>query len=388
MILRQPVAIIDACRSPFGRLGGALAGYRAQELLAPLLRRVTDASPGTLDEVIVGSVRDGIGNIARVAALAAQLPVDLPAMTLDRQCASSLEALVTAAAKINAGLAQRILLGGVDSASRCPWLLEKTARPYDYFEPQPFKIHLATEQTGDPTMGETAEILADEYDISREEMDAFALESHRRTIAAGKRGFFANEIHALPAAGRGDAAPIALDESVRADTSLERLARLRPAFRRDGRVTAGNASPLSDGAAAALVCSQEACARSGGTPQGWLKGVATVALEPRRMGMGPALAIPKLLEACGLRQADVDLFEINEAFAGQILAVNRELKIPAAKLNVNGGAVAIGHPFGATGLRLVMTLLQALRERNLKRGVASLCIGGGQGMAVLIELQA
>jgi acetyl-CoA acetyltransferase family protein len=388
MRLKEPVAIIEGYRSPFGRLGGALAGYEAHELLARIFRHVADTSPGDLDEVIVGSVRDGIGNIARVAALAAQLPVDLPAMTLDRQCASSMEALATAAAKINAGLAERILLGGVDSASRCPWLMEKTARPYDYFEPRPFKIRLATEDIGDPSMGETAEILADEFDISREEMDAFALESHRRAVAAGKRGFFQGEIVALPATGKRDAAPVACDESVREDTSLERLAKLRPAFRRDGRVTAGNSSPLSDGAAAALVCSQEVCARVGGAPMGWLKGVATVALTPGRMGMGPALAIPKLLDACGLQKEDVDLFEINEAFAGQILAVNRELKIPAEKLNVNGGAVAIGHPFGATGLRLVMTLIHALRERNLNRGVASLCIGGGQGMAVLVELQA
>jgi acetyl-CoA C-acetyltransferase len=388
MMLKEPVAIIDCCRSPFGRLGGALAGYEAHDLLARVFRHLTDTSPGDLDEVIVGSVRNGIGNIARVAALAAQLPVDLPAMTLDRQCASSMEALATAAAKINAGLAERILLGGVDSASRCPWLMEKTARPYDYFEPRPFKVRLATEEIGDPPMGETAEILADEFAISRQEMDAFALESHRRAVAAGKRGFFAGEIVALPAIGKRDAVPVAFDESVRGDTSLERLSKLRPAFRRDGRVTAGNASPLSDGASAALVCSQGVCARGGSVPEGWLKGVATVALTPRRMGMGPALAIPKLFDACGLKKADIDLFEINEAFAGQILAVNRELKIPSGKLNVNGGAVAIGHPFGATGLRLVMTLIHALRERNLNRGVASLCIGGGQGMAVLVELRA
>lgn len=388
MMLKKPVAIIDFCRSPFGRLGGALSGYEAHELLAHVFRHVTDTLHDRLDEVIVGSVRDGIGNIARVAALAAHLPVDLPAMTLDRQCASSLEALATAAAKINAGLANWILLGGVDSASRCPWLMEKTARPYDYFEPRPFKIRLATEETGDPPMGETAEILAEMYDISREEMDGFALESHRRAVAAKKRDFFAGEIVVPPPIGKRDTVSIAFDESVREDTSLERLSKLRPAFRRDGRVTAGNSSPLSDGAAAALVCSQEVCSSTVGVPSAWLKGMATVALKPIHMGMGPALAIPKLLDACGLQIADIDLFEINEAFAGQVLAVNRELKIPSEKLNVNGGAVAIGHPFGATGLRLVMTLINALRERNANRGVVSLCIGGGQGMAILVDLRA
>jgi acetyl-CoA C-acetyltransferase len=298
-----------------------------------------------------------------------------------------MEALATAAAKINAGMAEQILLGGVESASRCPWFLEKTARPYDYFEPKPFRIRLATEEVGDPPMGETAEILADEFGIAREEMDSFALESHMRAVAARNRGFFRREIVAVPSLDKHRTEVLENDESVREDTSLEILAKLRPAFRRHGRVTAGNASPLSDGAAAALVCSKDACFRAGYTPAGWLTGVATVALDPKRMGMGPALAIPKLLDACALKLKEIDLFEINEAFAGQVLAVNRELGIPSEKLNVNGGAIAIGHPFGATGLRLVMTLIHAMHERGARRGVASLCIGGGQGMAVLIELQ-
>jgi acetyl-CoA C-acetyltransferase len=387
MMLKEPVAVIHARRSPFGRLGGALSGHDAHRLLASVIRHVIEKTQGDVDEIIVGSVRNGIGNIARVAALEAQLPISLPAMTIDRQCASSMEALATAAAKLNAGMAKQILVGGVESASRCPWFLEKTTRPYAYFEPKPFRIQLATEEVGDPPMGETAEILADEFGIVREEMDSFALESHMRAAAARNRGFFRREIVAVPSLDKRRTEVLENDESVREDTSLEILAKLRPAFRRHGRVTAGNASPLSDGAAAALVCSKDACFRAGYTPVGWLTGVTTVALEPKRMGMGPALAIPKLLDACGLKLKEIDLFEINEAFAGQVLAVNRELAIPSEKLNVNGGAIALGHPFGATGLRLVMTLIHAMHERGVRRGVASLCIGGGQGMAVLVELE-
>jgi len=385
MRLRHPIAIVHPARSAFGQLGGILAGYEAHELLAAIFGKLIDDITAPIDEVIVGSVRNSLGNIARVAALEARLPQDIPAMTLDRQCASSMEALATAAAKINAGLANQVLVGGVDSASRCPWFMEKTARPYAFFEPRPFKIRMSSDAAGDPSMGETAEILADLYAITREAMDLFALQSHQRAVAARERGFYTHEIIPLPNSGKAAATDLSHDETVRGDSSLEMLAKLRPAFRRQGRVTAGNASPLTDGAAAALACSAEACTQNNYQPAGWLQGVATVALDPQHMGMGPALAIPKLLAACALQATDIDLFEINEAFAGQVLAVNHQLNIPSEKLNVNGGAVAIGHPFGATGLRLIMTLLNALREHDLQRGVASLCIGGGQGMAVLVE---
>lgn len=385
MRLQQPIAIVHPRRSPFGQLGGILSGYEAHELLAAIFRKLMEQINDPLDEVIVGSVRNSLGNIARVAALEARIPQEIPAMTLDRQCASSMEALATAAAKINAGMAQQVLVGGIDSASRCPWFMEKTARPYAFFEPRPFKIRMSSEEAGDPSMGETAEILADAYAITREAMDLFALQSHQRAVAACERGFFKDEIIPLPAFGKGAAVDLEHDETVRADSSLEMLAKLRPVFRKQGRVTAGNASPLTDGAAAALACSPSVCTQNNYQPAGWLQGVTTVALDPKHMGMGPALAIAKLFKVCAVQAADIDLYEINEAFAGQVLAVNQQLNIPKEKLNVNGGAVAIGHPFGATGLRLIMTLLNALRERNLQRGIASLCIGGGQGMAVLVE---
>jgi len=387
MKFREPVGIVAPLRSPMGKLGGVLASVEPFALFAHVLKAVSERTGSRRpDEVIGGNVRNSIGNITRVAALEAGLGVDVPASTVDRQCASSLEALVAAAARIQAGMAERVLVGGVESASRCPWLFEKTARAYAYFEPRPYPVHLAPESMGDPPMGETAEILADEYGIEREAMDRFSVESHHRAAAAYERGDFADEVVPVPVPGRhGAVNTVDRDETVRPDTALEALAKLPPAFRRDGRVTAGNSSPLSDGASACWAASRDALQADGLEPAAWLTGAVTVALEPRRMGMGPALAVPRLLEEHGLTPGDIDLFEINEAFAAQILAVNRELHLSPEKLNVNGGAVALGHPFGATGVRLVATLVHALRRRKLRRGVASLCIGGGQGMAVLLE---
>jgi acetyl-CoA C-acetyltransferase len=360
----------------------------AAELLARALGAAREAGGGLpVDDVIVGNVRNSIGNVGRIAALAAGLGVDTPAQTVDRQCASSLEALSIAAAKIGAGLARGVLVGGVESASRCPWLFEKTARPFAYGEPRPYPVRLAPEDVGDPPMGETAEILADELEIGRGEMDRFAYDSHRRATTAFESGRFAREVLPVDVPQRkGEPVHFVRDESVRPDASLEALGRLRPVFRKEGRVTAGNASPLSDGAAACVAASAEAFEAAGVQPQAWLTGVTTVALEPRRMGMGPAIAVPRLLDALGWKLSDVELFEINEAFAAQILAVNRELEVPGDLLNPDGGAVALGHPLGATGLRLVVTLVHGLRHRGLGRGVASLCVGGGQGMAAGVEL--
>jgi acetyl-CoA C-acetyltransferase len=385
MRFQSPIGVVEPVRTPTGKLAGNLAGWEPYELLGHLFEHVAARTTAQFDEVIAGSVRCGIGNVARVAALQAKIAVSVPAMTVDRQCASSLEALVLSAAKIQAGLAQRVLVGGVESATRGPWFLEKTARPFAYAEPRPYRIHLSTEALGDPSMGETAELLADEFGISREQMDSFALESHRRAARAHELGEFQAELVPMPPRGR-QRQPTSHDETVRGDTTVAQLARLAPAFRANGRVTAGNASPLSDGASACYAASLDALEQDGLEPDVLLLAVSTVALEPPRMGMGPALAIPRLLESTGLKPADIDLFEINEAFAAQVLAVNQELHLPTEQLNVAGGAIALGHPFGATGLRLVATLARAMRRRGAKRGVVSLCIGGGQGMAALFEL--
>ncbi|MCA8914926.1 MAG: thiolase family protein [Planctomycetes bacterium] len=385
MKLRTPIGIVAPVRTPTGRLAGALSAWEPHELLGHVLGHVAARMESPIDEVIAGCVRNGIGNIARVAALKAGIDDSVPAVTVDRQCASSLEALQIAAAKISSGLAERVLVSGVESASRGPWFMEKTSRPYAYAEPQPYRIRLSTDEIGDPSMGETAELLADEFNITRQQMDAFAFESHARAAAATQKEAFAAEIVPLPPR-RKQREQVRQDETVRADTDLAKLAKLTPVFREDGRVTAGNSSPLSDGASACLAASLPALEKDRLAPDALLLGISTVALDPKRMGMGPALAIPKLLAAHGLSPGDLDLYEINEAFAAQILAVNRELNLPTDRLNVHGGAIALGHPFGATGIRLVATLINAMKQRGAKRGVASLCIGGGQGMAALFEL--
>ncbi|MDK2970371.1 MAG: acetyl-CoA C-acetyltransferase [Candidatus Sumerlaeota bacterium] len=395
MRFRDPIALAGLCRTPIGKLGGVLAAAEPYKLQSAALRAAreragmpADVLPG---EVIAGNLRNSIGNIARVAALDAGIPESVPAITVDRQCASSMEALVLAAAKISSGFYETAVVGGVESGSQAPWLYARTARPYAYAPPEPFVIRMATPEVGDPPMGETAEILADEFTIAREEMDAFACDSHRKAARAD----FSAEIVAFPNPNpKAAAKQIVTDECIRPDTTPEVLARLRPAFRKDGRVTAGNSSPINDAAVGCYAFSGAEADRLGidlsAPGSAWLTGAVTVALAPSHMGLGPALAIPVLLREHGLTIDDIDLFEINEAFAAQILACLKKLAsegwaIPAEKLNVHGGAIALGHPTGATGLRLVVTLVNALRQRGLRRGVASLCVGGGQGMAVLVE---
>ncbi|MBW3670656.1 MAG: thiolase family protein [Acidobacteria bacterium] len=387
MMFREPVGIVHPRRLAVGKLAGALAGLEAYQLLGHLFREVVrGAGDGSIGEVIAGNVRNSIGNVTRVSALEAGIPVEIPAMTVDRQCASGLEALVVATAKINASLAETVLVGGVESASRCPWFMEKTSRAWSYAEPRPYPIRMSTPEIGDPPMGETAEILADEFGVTREEMDEFAAESHRRAAEANEAGRFSEEIVPLEIPQRkGEPYRHVTDETVRADTTVDALKKLPPVFRKEGRVTAGNSSPLTDGAAATLVLSKAAIEKSGTAPDAWLRGSSVIGLDPSRMGLGPVEAIRRLLDSADLNQDDIDLWEINEAFAAQILAVNRELRIPSEKLNVNGGAIALGHPLGASGMRLVVTMVHLLKQRGLRRGVVSLCVGGGQGVAALIE---
>lgn len=378
-------AIIRPKRTAIGKMAGQFAGIEAFDLQARAFHAVLGGLTPRLDETIVGNVTNSYGNIARIAATAAGIPANVPAYTIDRQCASSMEAAGVALAKITAGMGERFLIGGVESASQAPWLYKKTARPYNMTPPEPVPLRFACGME-DPPMGETAEILADEFSITREAMDEFAAMSHQRAAKAHGEGLLAEEVVAVSVPQRkGDPLEIAVDETVRPETTPEILARLRPVFRKEGRVTAGNSSPLNDGACAALVCSEAACDSDGVTPDAWLRDVVSVALEPRRMGMGPALAIPALLERNGLKQSDINLFEINEAFAAQILAVNSQLQIPLDVLNIHGGAIAIGHPLGCSGLRIIGTLVNAMKRTNAKRGVAALCVGGGQGMAALVE---
>ena len=384
------IVLVGLKRTFVGKRGGVLAGLSAHTLLTHSFKATLSAVAtdnliigDVIDDVIVGNVRNSIGNIARVAALDAGLPETVPAMTVDRQCASGLEALAIAAARVRGGDAKVVLAGGVESASTCPWLFDKTQGGYAYAEPRPHEVLLAPKSSGNLPMGKTAEILATAFSVTRDAQDQLALNSHEKAAEAQGNGLFDAEICPLK--------EISADESVRPQTSLEKLAKLRPVFDARGTVTAGNSSPLNDGAASCLVMTEATAETLGITPQAILGATDVVGLDPNRMGLGPAMTLPRLFKKSGINVSDVDLFEINEAFAAQVLASLRHLKteskieIPASKMNVRGGAIALGHPLGATGLRLVVTLVHTLQQNDLHRGVVSMCVGGGQGMSAVIE---
>ncbi|MCC6560915.1 MAG: thiolase family protein [Xanthomonadales bacterium] len=371
--------IVAARRTPIGRSHadkGALRGLRADELLARLILELTRALPdsGAIDDVLVGCVGQHLEqgkNIARLASLLAGLPANVPGVTFNRLCASSLEAFNTAALRIGCGQDQLLLAGGVEHMQHVPmqaaidYHTALLARP-----PFPFN-----------NMGLAAEWLATRDGITRDEQDQWALASHQRACAAQAAGRFDRELLALDDGG----ARIERDQLPRAEASLASLAELKPAFREGGTVTAGNASPLSDGASLTLLASGTACAQHGLTARAEVLGSIVVGLPPEAMGDGPVLAIRKLLARFGLTVGDIDRFEINEAFAAQVVSNRRALEIDAARLNPDGGAIALGHPLGATGTRLITTLLHGLEADDGELGIAALCVGHGQGVATLIR---
>ena len=385
--LRTPV-IVDVARTPVGRAyKGSLVDVRPDDLAAHVTRSLLDRNP----EVEPESVEDvvcGCGfpwgeqgyNVGRGIALLAGLPHEVPAQTVTRLCASSLQALRIAGHAIAVGEAETMLAIGVESVSR-------VGRGHELAEHNP---KLDPEGPGETVgavfmpMGMTAEIVADDHGITRQEMDEFAVRSQQRAAAASEIGFAEREIVAVPLPGGG---ALDVDESPRPETTVEKLGELKPVFRDDGRVTAGNSCPLNDGAAAALVMSEEQAARTGATPVARIIGSAVSAVDPARMGVGPIEAIRKVLESAGVGIEDVDVIELNEAFAAQVIPVLREVGVDPYDDRVNpfGGAIAIGHPFGMTGLRMVSTLLNGLRERDETLGMATMCVGGGQGQAMLIE---
>ncbi len=392
--------IIDAVRTPMGRYRGALSGVRPDDLAAHVVSSAvgrTGIDPGDIADVYFGAANQaGEDNrdVARMASLLAGLPASIPGVTVNRLCASGLEAVNQASRALRLGEADLYLAGGVESMSRAPWVVPKpetglprgpqtmhdTALGWRLVNPRMAELH-STE-----SMGETGENVAERYGISREDQDAFALRSHQRAVAAAESGRFDDEIVAVEApAGKGKVAVVDRDEGPRPDTSLERLASLPPAFRDGGTVTAGNASTLNDGAACLVLASGERAAALGASPLARVVAIGVAGVDPAVMGMGPAEAIPRALRAAGLQLADVDLIEINEAFASQVLACARELGIDEDRLNVNGGAIALGHPLGCSGARLVTTLAYELRRRGARYGIASLCVGVGQGVATVIE---
>lgn len=394
--------ICDAIRTPIGRYGGALASVRADDLGAIPLRALIERNPGVdwtqVDDCILGNA-NGAGednrNVARMASLLAGLPIDVPGVSVNRLCGSGLQAVAMAARAIKSDEADLLIAGGVESMTRAPFVLAKGASAFD----RNVEIHDTTigwrfvnrqlkDEYGIDSMPETAENVAAEFGVSREDQDAFALRSQQRTEAAMQAGRLAAEI--VPVSipqRRGEPLRVDTDEHPRAGTSIEQLAKLRPITRADGTITAGNASGVNDGACALLVASEAAASAHGLTPLARVVAAAVAGVEPRIMGIGPAPATRKLLARTGLSLADMDVIELNEAFAAQGLAVLRQLGLPddADHVNPNGGAIALGHPLGMSGARLVTTATHELIRRQGRYALCTMCIGVGQGIALIIE---
>ena len=393
--------ICDFARTPIGRYGGALRDVRTDDLAAHPLRVLRERNQGVdwdaVDDVILGCANqagEDNRNVARMALLLAGLPVAVPGATLNRLCGSGLDAVGTAARAIRAGDAELMLAGGVESMTRAPFVMAKAAEAFsrqasleDTTIGWRFVNKLMKAQYGTDSMPETAENVATEYGIARGDQDAFAYRSQMRAKAAQESGFVAREIAPVTVPGRRGDTVVDTDEHPRGDTTLEGLAKLRTPFREPGTVTAGNASGVNDGAAALIIASEAAAARSGLTPRARVVSMATAGVPPRIMGMGPLPATEKLLAKNGLSIGDIEIVELNEAFAAQGLAVMRGLGLPddAAHVNPQGGAIALGHPLGMSGARLAMTAVNALETLALRRAVVTMCIGVGQGIAVLLE---
>ena len=386
--------IVAATRTPVGRFNGGLAALTAAELgqtvIAALLTK-TGIAPALIDEVLMGQVLTaGCGqNPARQAAVGAGIPYSVPATTLNMVCGSGLKAVIQATQAIQSGAAEIIIAGGQESMSRSPYLIPDARNGCRFGHSQLVDsvIHDGLwDAFNDYHMGITAETLAEDYQISREAQDAFALHSQQKAIAAHQRGAFRDEITPVPVPQKkGEPLIVHDDEQPRADTSAEQLARLRPAFKNDGSVTAGNASSLNDGAAAVMLMSATRAATLGLPILARIAGSGVAGVDPAIMGIGPVQATHKALHQAGWTLDQVDLIEANEAFAAQALAVGSALSWQPDRVNVNGGAIALGHPIGASGCRILVTLIHALQQRDLTQGLATLCVGGGQGVALVIE---
>lgn len=394
--------IIDAIRTPFGRYGGGLAPVRADDLgaipIKALMERNANVDWVQVDDVIYGCANqsgEDNRNVGRMSSLLAGLPYQVPATTVNRLCGSSMDALAIAARAIKAGEADLIIAGGVESMSRAPLVMGKANKPFDRSQTLEdttmgwrFINPKLDELYGTETMPQTAENVAEQFNINRADQDAFALRSQQRTAAAQKAGFFKDEITPVSIPQRkGEPITVDTDEHPRADTTLEKLTKLRPIVTAEGTVTAGNASGINDGAAAFLVASEQAVKKFNLKPRARIVASTTVGVEPRIMGFAPAPAIKKLLVKTGLSLDEMDVIELNEAFAAQALACTRDLGLAddSARVNPNGGAIALGHPLGASGARLILTALNQLEKTDKRYAICSMCIGVGQGIAMIIE---
>lgn len=399
-MMRQAV-IVECLRTPIGRHRGGLASVRPDDLAAIVIKELitrTKIDPAAIDDVYWGAANqagEDNRNAARMAVLLAGLPDTVPGTTVNRLCASGLEAVAIAARMIEAGHGDVFIAGGAESMTRAPLVLPKPDESYVRGNQTMYDTTLGWRMTNPKmaalhhpySMGETAENVAEKYKISREDQDAFALQSQQRCKAAMETGRLAEEIIPVEIEiGRGKKSVVSVDEHPRPETTLADLAKLKPVFREGGTVTAGNSSGINDGAAALVLLELKTAERLGMKPYAFVRASASAGVDPACMGLGPIPATNKALARAGWKVDDLDLIELNEAFASQSLACIRELRLDAAKVNVNGGAIALGHPLGCSGARLATTLVREMRRRKAKRGLATLCVGVGQGLAVLFEL--
>lgn len=392
---REPV-IVSGARIPTGRFQGGLATMRAPELGAIVVREVVKragVADEQIDEVIMGNVlQAGVGqNPARQAALKAGLPDTVAAMTVNKVCGSGLKSAMIASSEIMAGQADLIVAGGMESMSRAPYMLDRARNGYRLGHGQLIDLMVHDglwEVYNDYHMGVAAEFIADKFGVSREAQDEYAVNSHKKAVAAMKAGKFDAEIVPVEVPQRkGDPVIVAKDEGPREDTTLEALAKLRPAFKKDGKVTAGNAPSVNDGAAAVIVASREKAQALGLKPMARILGYTTAGTAPEMLFYAPVVAVRKLMDKLSMDLNEFDLCEFNEAFSAQALVDGQELGVDWSKVNVNGGAVALGHPIGASGARVLVTLLYALKDRGGRKGLASLCLGGGNAVAMAVEME-
>jgi len=396
----RDAVIIDAVRTPIGKYAGILKDVRPDDLLAHVIARLVERTRvpvEAIEDVYAGCANqagEDNRNVARMAALVAGLPIEVPGATVNRLCASGLEAVNEAARAIQTDSGDVLIAGGVESMTRAPFVMLKPAEPFprgaigmaDTTIGWRFTNPRLAAMYPPESMGETAENVAEKYRISREEQDAFALRSHQRAVAAMQGGRFKDEIVPVPIPQRkGDPVVVDADEGPRPDSTLEKLAKLKPAFREGGTVTAGNASQVNDGAAAVLLASREKAKELGLQPMARIVATGVAGVHPSFMGIGPVPATRKALGRAGLRMDQIDLTELNEAFAAQSLACIRDLGIDQERCNVNGGAIALGHPLGCSGARILTTLLHEMRRRQVRYGLATMCIGVGQGLATIVE---
>ncbi|WP_257350421.1 thiolase family protein [Pseudalkalibacillus decolorationis] len=387
--MNRDAVIVSAVRTAIGRQGGALATIPAHVLGAEVIKEaVTRARvlPEMIEDVIIGNVLSGGGNIARLSALQSGLSINLPGLTIDRQCGSGLNAINLVAQAIWSGDGDVYVAGGTESMSRAPYLMDRPEKAYSPMPPKFRKSQLSPKDIGDPPMGITAENLVEYYKISRQEQDEFALRSQQRMANAMEEGRFDEQIVPLHIPVRkGDPIEYKIDEHPRPQTTIEALSKLKPAFIEDGTVTAGNSSGLNDAASALVIMSRKKAEELGVTPLATVRACAVAGVDPNIMGIGPVPATKKVLEKSGLTLDDMDIIEINEAFAGQVLACDRELDMDMDKVNVNGGAIAHGHPLGATGAILTTKAIYELDRSGRRYALITACIGGGQGIATIIE---